>query len=135
MACLRTLFLILALGSVLPDVSLAAPPEIAKPRAFQLWYISGKGGASIVIGMILQEIGGNIAICGAVWPQDERRSSIASQNHEFHKSVIKVRGKIVPASLDVFPFYDTRDAAKTFRCSVSDQPWQGPYKSDDFRLR
>ncbi|MGQ0564992.1 MAG: hypothetical protein ACT4OK_07965 [Gemmobacter sp.] len=134
MTHLRIFGLVFGFVLALTGIAQAASPEIPKPKRFELWYISAKESAQIVVGIILHEVDGRIAICGALWPADERGDSTASRER-FYKSVVKVRGKIIPATLTVFPLYATREAAKTFRCSVSDEVWQGPYRSNDFRLR
>jgi predicted dehydrogenase len=133
---IRTLSIGFAVAWALAGASFAAPPEIPNPKSFPVWHLSADAGSSIVIGMKVHEIDGFIAISGAVWPEDKRHARIASQNHEFYEGTIKVDGKIVPADLSIFPFYDTRDDAKTFSCSVSNLPWEGPDTGDSgFSLR
>jgi hypothetical protein len=115
---------------------MAAPLEISKPRnGYLTMHLNGERGSGIIVGIMPKEVDGKIAICGAVWPIDESRASKASQNHKVNEGVIRIKGNVMPARLKAFPFFETRSAVTTFRCSVSDVPWQGPYSSDDIRLR
>ena len=135
MSNLRVYWKVLALVWVLPGMAMAAPPEIPFSRNHLQWTITTGGGSGIVVAVTPQEISGKIALCGAVWPLNEKREAMASRDRVFREAIIELRGKPVPASLNVFPVYDSQEAAKTFRCSVSNKPWQGPYKGDEIKAR
>ena len=137
MTFLRNLLIVVALGSLLPSVSFGAPPEIPTPKRFHdrnFDSVRGIPNSGLRVAMIIHEIEGKIAICGARWPQDEKRGKNANRNLSYTEGTIKLRGKVLPVSLYVFPFYETRDAAIVLRCAVSDQTWQGPYQSRELAI-
>ena len=130
-SCLRTLLLFLVLGWMMPGTSSAAPPEIPTPRSFAKWYIDGDHGTTVIVGVVLREIGGNLAVCGAGWREDGRFDTTAT-DERFQQGVIKVEGRVISVNLGVFLFPVTREEVTTFRCSVSDRPWKDRYKNADF---
>jgi hypothetical protein len=135
MSYLRVFWLIAAFVWVLPGNSFAAPPEIPAPRSYYTWTVTTGGGSGIVIGLIPYEIRGKIAVCGAIWPVNEKQQGMQTRDQVLRAAIVEIRGKAVPASLNVFRVYGSQDVAKTFACSVSKRPWQGPYKVDEFNLR
>jgi hypothetical protein len=135
MGLLKSARTILALILALPGASLAAPPEIPVPRSYHLWTITTGGGAGIVVGMIPQDVGGTLAICGAIWPVNEKRQGISTRDRVFREAIVEIRGKPVRANLNIFPAFDNQEAVQTFRCAVTNSPWQGPYKNGEFGVR
>jgi hypothetical protein len=126
--------MILLLVCVMPGASSAAPPEIPKPRAFPVWYIQGDHGKTVIVGMVLREIGGKLAICGAGWPEDGRFDTTATQER-FRRGTIKVEGKATSVDLNVVQFHATREEARTFRCGVTDRLWKDSDKDAGFKWK
>ena len=135
MSCLRFVWITLALLWAIPGTSSAAPPEIPVPAQYLLWTVTTGGGSGIVVGLVPQEVGGKIAVCGAIWPVNEKQQGIASRDRVFRETIIEFRGKLVRANLNALPVVANQEAAKTFRCLVTTRPWEGPYKDKEFTVR
>ncbi len=131
----HVLGLMVAFSMALPSVGAAAAPEIPMPPGFHTLTVTLEKSSQLVVAMIPQKIGDKIAFCGAMWPGKGSKVALSRRHKVLSATVIRVRGKAVPAQLSVFPVYDSEAAANVMRCTVTNRPWQGPYKAKDIVMK
>jgi hypothetical protein len=119
------------------DAAGAAPPEVPFAKDFQIMGITITSGGDILTYAAARNVGGKVAICGAVWFENATATTRTLERQFTEKIAFTLAGKAIPVSTGVFKRYKTlaeAEAVGVARCSVTNRAWQPAYEKTPLRF-